>query len=207
MKLSDIKIKNAKPKAKDYSLSDGYNLHLLIKPNNSKLWKFIYQSPETGKRIKLSLGKYPFKTLTEAREEARNYYKLLSDGICPKTHLEQQAQKAEEENEALRSFAYKWIEWKKQRAETKKPLNSKTIAKTIQRLENHLFPRFEGVRLADITLKNVVHALEEPYKKTPDTIYRIARNLVEIMDYAAILERVPLNPLHSLKKYSILLKQ
>ncbi|EER47408.1 hypothetical protein AM305_07914 [Actinobacillus minor NM305] len=68
------------------------------------------------------------------------------------------------------------------------------------RLENHLFPRFEGVRLADITLKNVVHALDESYKKTPDTIYRIARNLVEIMDYAAILEREPLNPLHSLKK-------
>lgn len=75
IKLSEIK--NAKPKEKDYLLSDGYNLYLLIKPNASKLWKFIYQSPETGKQLKLSLGKYPFKTLTEAR----SYYKLLTDGI------------------------------------------------------------------------------------------------------------------------------
>jgi hypothetical protein len=73
-KLVDTKIRNAKPKKnkdgliKDYALSDGNGLQLLIKANGKKLWEFIYKSPTTLKRRKSTFGNYPQTTIITARE-------------------------------------------------------------------------------------------------------------------------------------------
>jgi hypothetical protein len=39
--LSDAQIKNAKPKTKDYKLSDGYGLILLVKTTGAKYWRYM----------------------------------------------------------------------------------------------------------------------------------------------------------------------
>ena len=79
--LTDTKIKNAKPKAKDYPLSDGKGLQLNIKTNGSKLWEFRYLSPTTRQRRKSSFGNYPTISLSEARDKRNEYHKLISSGI------------------------------------------------------------------------------------------------------------------------------
>lgn len=43
--LSPTEIKNAKPKEKEYTLSDGEGLLLLILPSGSKSWRFNYARP------------------------------------------------------------------------------------------------------------------------------------------------------------------
>jgi len=66
--LSDLKIKNAKPKTKPYQLSDVNGLFLLIKPDNTRLWQMRYTSPTTEKKRRLSsFGKYPTISLSVAR--------------------------------------------------------------------------------------------------------------------------------------------
>ena len=40
--LSDTQIKNSKPKEKDYTLTDGDGLYLLVKNTGSKIWRFQY---------------------------------------------------------------------------------------------------------------------------------------------------------------------
>ena len=45
--LTDTQIKAAKLKDKDYSLFDGGGMYLLIKANNSKIWRFKYTRPYT----------------------------------------------------------------------------------------------------------------------------------------------------------------
>ena len=50
--LSDTKIKTAKKKEKDYALSDGNGLQLLVKNTGIKVWKFIYTSPTIGFKFK-----------------------------------------------------------------------------------------------------------------------------------------------------------
>ena len=47
--LTDTQIKAAKPRDKDYSLFDGGGMYLLIKANNSKIWRFKYTRPYTKK--------------------------------------------------------------------------------------------------------------------------------------------------------------
>ena len=56
--LSDLKIKNAKTKEKDYQLGDQYGLYLLVKTTGNKLWQMRYTSPTTKRRNIASFGKY-----------------------------------------------------------------------------------------------------------------------------------------------------
>ena len=79
--LTNTEVKQAKPKDKEYNLSDGDGLQLRVKPNGSKLWLFNYLRPITKKRANLSLGGYPALSLANARklrEEARS---LLANAI------------------------------------------------------------------------------------------------------------------------------
>lgn len=41
-RLSDMKIKAAKPKDRDYTLTDGNGLQLRVRTNGSRLWNFNY---------------------------------------------------------------------------------------------------------------------------------------------------------------------
>ena len=41
--LSDIQVRNAKPKEQDYKLPDGYGLFLLVTPTGGKLWRLDYR--------------------------------------------------------------------------------------------------------------------------------------------------------------------
>lgn len=42
-KLFATTVANAKPKDRDYKLSDGEGLYLLVKPNGRKLWRLNYR--------------------------------------------------------------------------------------------------------------------------------------------------------------------
>lgn len=81
MALSDFALKNAKPREKPYRLSDGDGLHLLIRPNGSKLWQLRYRFME--KENILSFGKYPHVALTDARSKRDEAKRLLAAGTNP----------------------------------------------------------------------------------------------------------------------------
>ncbi len=55
--LTATGVKQAKPAEKPYKLSDGKGLHLLIKPNGGKYWRYSYRYQQKQKT--LALGVYP----------------------------------------------------------------------------------------------------------------------------------------------------
>lgn len=57
MALSDITIRNAKPQAKPYKISDSGGLFLLVTLTGGKLWRYSYRFD--GKQKTLALGSYP----------------------------------------------------------------------------------------------------------------------------------------------------
>lgn len=72
--LTNTEVKQAKPKEKVYTLSDGGGLQIRVKSNGSKLWLFDYFKPYTKKRTSLSFGVYPALSIADARtkrEDAR----------------------------------------------------------------------------------------------------------------------------------------
>ena len=81
--LTDTEIRKAKPKEKEYPLSDGNGLILRVKPNGSKIWLFNYYHPVTKKRTNAGLGMYPQIQLSDARAKREEYRALLAKGIDP----------------------------------------------------------------------------------------------------------------------------
>ncbi len=79
--LTVIKIKNAKEKDKQYKLTDGQGLCLLITPNGGKLWRFKYRFG--GKEKLFSFGVYPEISLIDAREKRDAARKQVDNGIDP----------------------------------------------------------------------------------------------------------------------------
>ena len=66
MPLSDIQVRNLKPRDKAYKVSDFEGLFVLVKTNGSKLWQFKYRM--YGKERLLSIGIYPDVSLAQARK-------------------------------------------------------------------------------------------------------------------------------------------
>ncbi len=84
--LTDTEIRKAKPKEKEYPLSDVNGLILRVKPNGSKIWLFNYYHPVTKKRTNAGLGMYPQIQLAAARAKREEYRALLAQGIDPQEH-------------------------------------------------------------------------------------------------------------------------
>ena len=83
MPLSDTAIRNAKPKEKQYKLSDEKGLYLLIK-KAGKYFRFDYRF--AGKRKTLAIGVYSDVTLAEARKKRDEARDLLKEGVDPSQH-------------------------------------------------------------------------------------------------------------------------
>lgn len=106
--LSDVQIRNAKPKATTYRLFDGEGLYLEVTPAGSKHWKFKYRRAERGE-TRISFGSYPEILLTEARQLRTEARGMLAHGEDPG-----EARKAAEEakrKEASYTFEKIAKEW------------------------------------------------------------------------------------------------
>jgi hypothetical protein len=78
-RLTDIKVKTAKPKEKPYKLAAGRGLHLLVKTDGSKHWQFRFRFD--GKENTLAIGRYPEVSLANAEKKATSSLELLAEGI------------------------------------------------------------------------------------------------------------------------------
>ena len=81
MKLTEVKVKNAKPRAKKYKLADGFGQYLLVSPEGGKLWRWKYRVD--GKEKEMAFGAWPVVTLAEARNRHLAARRLLEQGIDP----------------------------------------------------------------------------------------------------------------------------
>jgi len=79
--LTHFAIGKATANGKPRKLSDGGGLHLLVRPDGGKLWRFRYRF--AGRENMLSFGAYPIVSLAEARAKRDEAKKLISDGIDP----------------------------------------------------------------------------------------------------------------------------
>lgn len=85
--LTDAKVKAAKPTDRDWKLSDGGGLFLLVKPTGGKLWRWKYRLQ--GKENLFAIGSFPQVSLAEARAAREKGRALVKQGIRP-AHERQQ---------------------------------------------------------------------------------------------------------------------
>ena len=194
-KLTDTKIKSSKPAPKEYTLSDGDKLGVVIKPNGSKLWKVRYYKPHTKIRSNISLGSYPALTLAQARKERDKINELLVNEIDPK---EDKVRKNNEDIairvNTFEKVARDWLAIKKTEV---KAGTYKTISST---LENHIFPQIGKFPINDINAPLAIKALKPiEARGTLEVITRAVGALNQIMTFATNTGLIFHNPLSGIK--------
>jgi integrase len=80
-KLTETSVRGAKPRARQYKLSDGEGLYLLVTPGGSKLWRLKFRTG--GKEKVLALGAYPSVSLGAARKARQAAKDKLAAGLDP----------------------------------------------------------------------------------------------------------------------------
>lgn len=176
--LSAIDVSKAKPKEKEYKLSDGDGLYLQVTPTGGKLWRLKYRFG--GKEKLLSLGTYPQISLADARQRREDARKLLANGVDPG-----QAKKAQRlsgiasgEN-TFESIAREWFD---KFSPGLAPSNTEKIK---ARLEKDLFPWIGQRPIAELKapeLLAVLRRIEE--RGAVDTAHRVKQNCGQIFRYA-----------------------
>jgi hypothetical protein len=85
MPLTDIEIRNARPREKAYRLADDAGMYLEVSSASGKYWRLKYRLG--GKEKRLALGVYPEVSAKEARscpDEASGYLYLTP--LIPHIH-------------------------------------------------------------------------------------------------------------------------
>ncbi|OXX69694.1 integrase [Vibrio sp. V19_P1S1T109] len=194
-RLTSKAITNAKPKEKDYVLSDGDGLQLRVRTNGSRLWNFNYRHPITKKRINMGLGAFPELSLANARKKTIEARELVADGIDPKEARDSKLSEMQKELEdTLLNLAKEWFERKK---ESVTPNYADDIWRS---LELHVFPQIANTPVKDIDAPLVIDLLRPiEAKGSLETVKRLSQRLNEIMNYAANCGLVKANPLTGIR--------
>lgn len=179
MALTELAIKNSKPKEKLYRITDGGGLSLEISPAGGKLWRWRYYYH--GKEQILALGKYPTVTLADARKKRDAARALVDAGKHPTR--EKKMMKLRKAHDGANSFAKVAIHW----METKQSgLNAKYAQQCRARMEEHIFPMLGDLPISDITIPDVVQAIERISNRgTIETAKRMKQLMGQIFRYAA----------------------
>ena len=149
MALTDTAIKNAKPKDKDFKLTDEKGMYLLVKKSGGKYFRLDYRF--AGKRKTQALGVYPELSLKEAREMRDEARKLLRNNIDPlEVKKSQKLQLIANANNSFKAVAAEWHE----------KLKSKWSETHANRkwhfLEKDVFPIFGDTPINNITAQSLL---------------------------------------------------
>ena len=79
--LTDLAIRNLKPREKAYKVADRDGMYLVISPMGNRTFRFDYRF--NGRRETLTIGRYPELPLTQAREALIEARRQIRDGISP----------------------------------------------------------------------------------------------------------------------------
>ena len=195
VRLSELKIKSAKPAEKDYVLFDGGGLQMRVRSNGSKLWNFNYRHPVTKKRINMGLGTFPEVSLAQARKGSIAAREILAQGIDPKEQRDTvlQAKQAETEH-TFQNVATEWFELKK---DAVTPAYAEDIWRS---LTLHVFPDLATTQISAISAPQVINLLRPlETKGSLETVKRLSQRLNEIMTYGVNSGLIHANPLSGIR--------
>jgi integrase len=178
MALTDTRIRNAKPGAKAYKLSDGGGMYLLVTPDGARYWRLDYRF--AGKRRTLALGVYPTVTLSSARTRREEARAFLAQDIDPNAAKKatKRAVKLASDN-TFEAIAREWIDNQRNR------MAPRYRALLLARLEADIFPQI-GIRpIADIGAPELLEALRKVERRgVVETARRLRQICGQVFRYA-----------------------
>lgn len=175
--LSEVTVRSAKPKDKDYKLMDGFGLFLLVTPSNGRLWRLDYR--HNGKRKTLALGAYPAITLSDARKRRDDAKTLLANNIDPSDA--NKAKKAARQDACANSFEVVAREWHANFSPKWSPSHAYWV---LRRLEQYVFPDIGTRPIAELKGPDVLKVLRRIEVVALETAHRVKFVMGQVFRYA-----------------------
>ena len=189
--LTDIQIRNSKAKAKQYKLSAGLGLYLIVTPKGGKWWRVRYRFG--GRQKELSVGTYPEVTLKTAKVRRDEIRKTVTNGQDP-------AVERKTEKIALSSgdtFGEIALEWHNSQSSSW----SKSYAKrTFGRMNANLIRWMGGDAISEITPQSLLAVLRRAESRGAlYTAHKLRQIASQIFRYAIATGRAVHNPAEEIK--------
>jgi hypothetical protein len=134
VKLTDAKVKNAKPADRPHRISDGGGMFLEVTPSGAKYWRLAYRF--NGKQKLLALGVYPDVGLAAARakrDEARRQLAAMAGIPGAVRKAEKRANQVAAAN-TFEAIAREWL------AEQRKVWADSTWPHVERQFDHDIFP-------------------------------------------------------------------
>ncbi|MFN3070485.1 tyrosine-type recombinase/integrase [Serratia sp. J2] len=185
MALTDIKVRTAKPTDKQYKLTDGNGMHLLVHPNGSKYWRLQYRFG--GKQKMLALGVYPDVSLADARARRDEARRQIVNGVDPS---DKKKTDKVEQNEA-RTFEEVAIEWHA----TNQKWSEEHSKRVLKSLEDNLFPTIGKRNIAELKTRDLLAPIKVvELSGRLEVASRLQQRSTAIMRYAVQSGLIDYNP-------------
>lgn len=169
--LTEKAIIAAKPKEKDYRLSDSGGLHLFVSKAGSKLWRYRYEID--GREKLLSLGQYPEMKLAQARDTRDEARRILRDGRDPSVEKRLRHEAARADRAA--TFETVARDWHAQNAAGWAERHAWDVMNS---LERDVFPKIGSVPIRDLKAPIVLGLLRDiEARGAIETAHRIRQRM------------------------------
>ena len=192
-KLFATTVTSARPREREYKLTDGAGLYLLVKPNGRKLWRLNYAY--LGKQRTLSFGAWPDVSLADARERRDQARKLIAAGLDPshEAKLAEARAMLSEEN-SFKLVAEEWVA-----KQEREGMSEVTLSK-IRWLLAKAYPRIGSRPVAKITPQEalaVLRSIEATGRY--ESARRMRSVLGRVFRYAIATTRAEMDPSRDLR--------
>jgi len=202
--LTNTKIKNAKPKEKDYKLFDGGGLFLLITKRGTKLWRLKYKFD--GKEKLLSIGAYPKIDLLTARTLREKYKQGLANGINPSEDKKQKiATKKKEEINNLNTFKLIALE---RLEKLKDDISQSHYKRSYNSLRNDVYPIIGDKPINEVMAEDIIKILQIMDKRgVNESARKVYHNINKTFKWAVANGKAKRNPAGDIAVSEILGKE
>ena len=184
MPLTDVAIRNAKPKEKPYKITHEKGMYVLVN-RTGKYFRLDYRF--NGKRKTLALGVYPYTTLAKANELLLVAKTHLANGLDPGKL--KKLQKREDKVRARNTFKQIALRFITQKANTTWSPNHKQ--KVLGRFEKDVFPVLGHRPITEITASELLDILQRIQDRGAiDTAHRVKQSCSQVFRHAINKEKV-----------------
>lgn len=191
--LTDVQVKNAKPKDKPYKLSDGKGLFLHVMPDGAKYWRM--KARYCGAERLLAFGVYPTVSLADARAQRAKTIEQIGNGIDPAQA--KRVEKLQRANAVANTFEAVARQWHANNLETWK---ENTARDALNRLEKDVFPLIGKRPISELDAPIILDALKRVEKRGAlEMTRRLAQLCGRIFAYAVASGLVKYNPVPDLR--------
>ena len=184
-KLSDVQIRRLIKTGKPVAKADGGGLTFTLSTGGTAAWVLRYRFG--GKPRELTLGRYPDKSLMQARDDARKARASIQDGI----DVAREKQKAGIERAAAKSFRQLAADYMEKAFPD---LAASTVKQRKQHINGVILPKLGGIAARDVTTADVVSLIEAVGKRSQSVADLVFTAMSEIFKHGIARHVLTTNP-------------